>query len=866
MNETFYSRVGKRWFDCACAVVGIVVTSPILLLAALAVRLTGAGPVFFRQTRAGRFGRLFRIIKFRTMKWNDFDRGSPLTASGDARVTLVGRFLRRTKIDEFPQLFNIVRGDMSFVGPRPEIPMFVRAYTETERRVLVAKPGVTGPAAIAYVHEEQILAGSEDKESFYRSTILPAKLEMDLEYCSNIRFLRDLQLMMATVVHLFSFRTAAGNPGANRAVRQRSDNRTRGNRPWVKRMIPTFNFYSRGMQFVVDALIFTSALLIAYVVRFESWPSGSNLRQLLFWLPVLVVLRLAIYFWRDTYRLIWRFVSLPDAVEIAKSIAMVTAILVAARTLLPGGSVTRDLLRLPFSVIILEGLLSLIGCLGARALRRVLYSHQRRVDAPGARAATKRTILYGAGRAGQLLRRELENNLSVDVVGFVDDDPQKIGRIISRTRVLGTGENLVQLTKALVIDEVVISMATASRETLLRVTAKCRETRIPVKIIPSVQEILSGRTRISELRETRPEDLLGRQSVEVAGFQEAAESIYRGKRVLVTGAGGSIGRELVRQIVPLGPAAVTILDKDENSIYELEQELGLNSSSVPVYPQVADVRHEARLRAIFSSFRPQVVFHAAAHKHVPLMELQPSEAILNNVCGTINVLKVSRAVGVERFVFISSDKAVNPANVMGATKRIGELLVQTVLGGNSIRSASVRFGNVLGSRGSVLPLFQKQIAAGGPVTITHPGVVRYFMTISEAVHLILCAGTLANGGGIFLLDMGEPRNILQLANEMITLSGLEPGRDIATTITGLRPGEKLFEELSSSSETLRRTKFDKLSLINAQPLDEQFFHEQIARLIGAADNDDSAGIYEILHHLEMGYRPVKPLKQAAAAG
>jgi FlaA1/EpsC-like NDP-sugar epimerase len=362
------------------------------------------------------------------------------------------------------------------------------------------------------------------------------------------------------------------------------------------------------------------------------------------------------------------------------------------------------------------------------------------------------------------------------------------------------------------------------------------------------------------------EEVLGRESVEVLEFEHLAGASYFGKRVLVTGAGGSIGSELVRQLIRLKPASIAILDKDENSIFELEQELLHKKITVLIEPLIADVRDLGRLQSIFSTCRPQIVFHAAAHKHVPLMELHPCEAVLNNVGGTKNVLDLSAEIGVERFVFISSDKAVNPANVMGATKRIGELLVQASLNSGPSRFACVRFGNVLGSRGSVIPLFKKQIAQGGPVTVTHPDMVRYFMTIQEAVQLILCAGTLANGGETFVLDMGSPRNILELAREMILLSGLEPGRDIETVFTGLRPGEKLSEELVTPSEKLLQTRFDKLSLIEPQPCDAVVLMRDISRLVQSAKDNDREELYEILTNMGLRFGRSKTKAFAAAAG
>jgi FlaA1/EpsC-like NDP-sugar epimerase len=503
--------------------------------------------------------------------------------------------------------------------------------------------------------------------------------------------------------------------------------------------------------------------------------------------------------------------------------------------------------------------------LSVRALRRILYSKQRKAEAAKGATPPLRVLLFGAGRAGIMLRKELETNHDFDVIGFIDDDPRKVGSVISNTKVVGNGDHLAVLVEKYKVDQVIISMATASRSTLSSTLAKCRRAGVTAKIIPSLQEIISGRVLISQLRDTKVEEVLGRESVEVPDFEALAGSAYCGKRILVTGAGGSIGSEAVRQLIRLRPASIALLDKDENSVYELQQELLRHKCTVQIEPWIANVREMDRLRGVFDTFLPHIVIHAAAHKHVPLMELHPCEAILNNVGGTRNVLELSCEFPVERLVFFSSDKAVNPSSVMGATKRIGELLVQSFAKKCGARLACVRFGNVLGSRGSVIPLFKQQIAEGGPVTVTHPEMTRYFMTIQEAVQLTLCAGTLAAGGETFVLDMGIPRNILELAHEMILLAGLEPGRDMETVITGLRPGEKLSEVLVSESECLVRTQFDKLSLIEPQPYDSAQLFRNVSRLMDCANNNDDRQIYETLFRMGLGFASTSTPSRAFAA-
>ncbi|HKF26191.1 MAG TPA: nucleoside-diphosphate sugar epimerase/dehydratase [Candidatus Acidoferrum sp.] len=623
-------------------------------------------------------------------------------------------------------------------------------------------------------------------------------------------------------------------------------------------------FYTRSNQIIMDAALWVVSLSAAFLVRGDGRLGAAELAQLLAWMPIVVLGRLALFSRLGMYRLIWRFVSISDAIRLTRSFAASVLPLLTIAIVYPRQAPLSAWIRIPASTLVLEGLLALFASLAVRAFRRIQYINERRhtnVSKP-----SKRVLLYGAGRAGMMLRREIENNPVFDVVGFIDDDPDKVGSVISDTLVLGRGDDLESLVREWRVDEVIITMATASRSTLAQALAKCRRSRIPAKIIPSLREILGGQVQISDLRDTKVEEVLGRESIEVGEFEILAGPTYRGRRVLVTGAGGSIGSELVRQLWRLNPSRIAILDKDENAIYELDQESRRRNVAISLDPHIADARDHSRLRAIFSEFRPQVVFHAAAHKHVPLMEMQPCEAVLNNVGGTRNVLEASSESSVERFVFISSDKAVNPVNVMGATKRIGEMLVQTELRTGHMRYACVRFGNVLGSRGSVVPLFKKQIADGGPVTVTHPDIVRYFMTIQEAVQLILCAGTLASRGEVFVLDMGRLRNILELAREMILLSGLEPEKDVFTTITGLRPGEKLTEELVAPFEKLSQTHIEKISMIEPRAIDRASFSSGVAELLESARRNDRRRLLEIFDAMELGYRSSLPRVHAAAAG
>lgn len=429
-----------------------------------------------------------------------------------------------------------------------------------------------------------------------------------------------------------------------------------------------------------------------------------------------------------------------------------------------------------------------------------------------------KVLLIGGGAAGNIVINEIKVNpqMKKRVVGILDDDLNKVGRKIHNIKILGTTDEVKKIVEENNIDEIIIAMANISKEEKRAIIEKCQQTKCKLKTLPGIYEIIDGKVDIKKIRDVEIEDLLGRKPIKT-NLSEISNYIEE-KVVLVTGGGGSIGSELCRQIASFNPKHLIIVDNYENNAYAIQQELirkygkELNLSTI-----IASIREEVRMEEIFKEYRPEVVFHAAAHKHVPLMEKSPSEAIKNNIFGTYKVANLADKYNVRRFVLISTDKAVNPTNIMGATKRAAEMIIQTLNERSNTEYVAVRFGNVLGSNGSVIPLFKKQIEEGGPVTITHPDIIRYFMTIPEAVGLVIQAGAMAKGGEIFILDMGEPVKILDLANNLIRLSGFDPGVDIKIEYTGLRPGEKLYEELLMSEEGITKTENEKIFI--GKPVD-----------------------------------------------
>ena len=581
----------------------------------------------------------------------------------------------------------------------------------------------------------------------------------------------------------------------------------------------------------LDIISVILAAFISIYLRFDSDKIPANyLSMLISYLPLAAIIYLLSFYVFKLYGRIWRYASATELIAIVMAnIAASTAWYFISLYI---GSV------LPRSLYVFTGLL-LTFFIGGSRLSLRFYSYV--MNKPKYRQIQRKknkVLIVGAGDAGAMLLREIERYhiANRQVVGFIDDDKNKTGKILLGVKVLGTRNELVKIAAEKGIDEIIIAMPSVKGKEIKAIISICKETNCKLTILPGLYEIIEGKVSISQLRPVDIEDLLGRDPVKLD--TTAVKEYLAGKIVLITGAGGSIGSEIVRQVAKMQPKKLLLLGKGENSIYEIAQELKINSPEVKTVPIIADIRDKERIKAIMDYFKPQVVFHAAAHKHVPLMEYQPAEAVRNNILGTKVVADEAAAHNVETFVMISTDKAVNPTSVMGCTKRVAEMYVQSMNKNSGTRFVAVRFGNVLGSRGSVIPLFKKQIAKGGPVTVTHPDMKRYFMTIPEASQLVLQAGAMAKGGEVFVLDMGEPVRIYDLAKDLITLSGLIPDKDIEIKITGLRPGEKLFEELLSAEDGTEKTTHKKIFTARIKEIDKAGLDKEISKILEITDGEE----------------------------
>ena len=616
------------------------------------------------------------------------------------------------------------------------------------------------------------------------------------------------------------------------------------------------------------ALLFAVALLAAFLLAYNfKWVKRADRIYPWFfelYVPLLMLalpIKLLVFRVTRQYRGTWRYVGLRDLFGVISASLVGTFVFLTAYFVLenlwiesfgerlidrrPGPGLRES------AVFALDWAATIVCVSAARVLVRFYYEdiQPRRVGNP------RRVLIVGAGDAGETVLRELlrMRQEHYACVGFLDDRVAELHGWIHGVEIIGRTAEIREVCRRHDVEEVLIALPNATPKVIRALVEQCEGTGVLFRTVPAVTDVIEGRVQVSQIRDVDIADLLGREPVEL-DVDKIGEQL-RGKRVLVSGAGGSIGSEMCRQIAGFGPGRLILVEQAEPSLFEIDRELRGSHGELDIVPYIADVTDRSRLKTIFAREKPSIVFHAAAHKHVPMMELNPGEAIKNNIDGTMAVADAALAGSVEKMVLISTDKAVNPTSTMGCTKRIAEMYVQSLADREPTQFVTVRFGNVLGSSGSVVPVFKKQIAGGGPVTVTDPEMVRFFMTIPEAAQLVLQAGTMGNGGEIYVLHMGEPVKIVDLARDMITLSGLRPGADIEIVFSGKRPGEKLFEELSSEGEHIGDTAHPKIGIWKHRPEDGDAVHRGIERLIAAADTMTNGDLQIELQRLVPEYQP-----------
>jgi FlaA1/EpsC-like NDP-sugar epimerase len=600
----------------------------------------------------------------------------------------------------------------------------------------------------------------------------------------------------------------------------------------------------------IDALIISLSVYFSYLLRFDFKEIPLFISA---FIPYVILFEIfvTIFFlhYYKIYRRMWQYASVGDIISIVKAVVMSTLIYSLIHYF--GIHYWFPQVIVPRSIYLLTAMIMILGIGGSRFLWRIIRDNYIKIQ-PYHRHA----LVIGAGYAGTIVVKELKHYQSeIYPIAFIDEDVRKKNLEVLGVPVVGGSKDIQRAVETFNITDIIIALPSASRTEIADILEICKQTGCQIKMIPRMNDLINGNISLKMIRDVSVEDLLGREpvSVDLNGITDYLTNHV----VMVTGAGGSIGSELCRQIAEFNPEKLLLLGRGENSIYEIELELRNKFPDLAIEPIIADIQHKQRIHGIFDQYRPQVVFHAAAHKHVPLMEQNPIEAIKNNILGTKNVSECAHEFEALKFVMVSTDKAVNPTSVMGATKRIAEMIVQSLNQTSNTHFSAVRFGNVLGSRGSVIPIFKRQIESGGPITVTHPEMIRYFMTIPEAVQLVIQTGALATGGEVFILDMGKPVKIADLAHDLIRLSGLEPDKDIKVVYSGIRPGEKLFEELLTSEEGTSATKHDRIYVgrpLKAHADELSFQLKKLECLTLEKDQPDLLEIREQLKQLVPSYQ------------
>ncbi len=782
----------KRLFDLSFSLASLTLLSPVFFVVAILIKRDSPGPVFFVQKRVGKNFRPFNLYKFRTMP-SDLPSGrQAATIGADPNATGTGRFLRKFRLDELPQLINVFKGDMSFVGPGAESEEHVNIYRKDFEQILRVRPGMTDAFSIIFNDESSRLEEKENPEEYYLHVLLPEKIKLAKEYSRSSTAFGDMGLIIRRLFTL--------------CYPQKT----------ILNMMESSGRMRRALVIAIELSIFSLSNYLAFYIRFDGSIPEADLYRFFSFLPLLLIIRLFLVFAFSLQKGLWRYVSYKDIVKIIQAVSIGSLIFLVCVRYLYGE------ISYPRSVYAIDWLLNIFLLISIRYTRRI---HEK---GAGHNILKKRVLVIGAGDSANILIRDTEQSTvhPYNIVGLVDDDPNKKGLSIHGIPILGNRGDLERIASSVAPDEFIIAIPSAPAPIIEEITLQLRGFGLPIKILPGLFGLLSGGDSFNQMKEVSPEDILFRAPADHE--IEELRGYFHSRRILVTGAGGSIGSELTRLLASLSPERLILFERHEENLYNIDKELRLSYDAHDsfIHPVIGDITDAGRVTEIMELHKPDIVFHAAAYKHVPLMEYNPAEAFKTNILGTRLLARAANDFGVERFIFISTDKAVNPTNIMGMTKKMAERVILKLSAEDKTgtKHMIVRFGNVLGSSGSVVPHFIEQIKRGGPVTVTDPAITRYFMTIPEAVKLVAHAVIMGEGKEIFVLDMGNPIKIVDLARRLISLFGYSVGKEIDIKFIGLRPGEKMHEELYNSYEAIEKTAHPKINkAISNMPDDHEIF-------------------------------------------
>ena len=800
----------KRLIDVVTSGLGLIVLSPLFLILAIWIKLDSKGPVFYRQVRVGWKNKDFRIYKFRSMRVGA-DKGSLVTIGNrDPRMTRCGYFIRKYKLDELPQLINVFIGDMSLVGPRPEVRHYVNYWTPEQMHVLDVRPGITDPASIKFINENELMGKADDPERYYIDVIMQEKIRLYLKYVEKHSWLSDLGIIIKTFGAFVAF---------DKVI----------NRYTSKQSLPNWLVLIVDCSILVLASVFAFWMFNKYIFRFFNWDRA--------WHSIILFVVLSMVGFRvfRTYSNVIRFSSFTDLMKVAYANLLNMILAIGVSQWIYYGHIYffhYFFIRHTITIFSISTLLMLV----VRIIIKKLY------EMVSADSKAMRTLIFGSMESGVALAKSISNQrpAKFNLKGFISHDGSFKNHIVMGVNVYEANEKLGDVVKNEKIEAVLVSpLRIKSFQSNQPLQDMLLNAGVKIFMASSVQEWKEGDDASDvQLKEVSVEDLLPRDEIKIDMVSVGQE--LTNKRVLITGAAGSIGSEMVRQVAVYKPEAMMLIDQAETPEHDIRLMIAKDFPEIQAETVVTSICKKDRMERIFASFRPDYVFHAAAYKHVPMMEDNPSEAVQNNIYGTKVIADLSVKYGVKKFVMVSTDKAVNPTNVMGCSKRICEIYTQALSKVCNTQFVTTRFGNVLGSNGSVIPLFKKQIKEGGPVTVTDPNVIRFFMLIPEACKLVLEAGTKGHGGEIFVFDMGKPVKIVDLAKRMIQLSN---ARDVKIKFTGLRPGEKLFEEVLNEKENTKPSFHEKIRIAEVREYDYEVVSRQVEELIEISKNyDDMATV------------------------